>query len=75
VDIEVGIDALAGLLAQLTRAFAARRGFSSDGGVKQSYRAVLLCKHSLELTRFSQLCIDVGAPRRRGVGRAWSRAL
>jgi hypothetical protein len=36
VNVEVGVDALAGLLAQLTRAFAARGGFSSDGGAKQS---------------------------------------
>jgi hypothetical protein len=34
VDVEVGVDALAGLLAQLTRAFAARGGFSGDGGAK-----------------------------------------
>jgi hypothetical protein len=27
VDIEVGVDALAGLLSQLVHAFAARRGF------------------------------------------------
>jgi hypothetical protein len=36
VNVEVGVDALAGLLAQLARAFAARGGFSSDGGAKQS---------------------------------------
>jgi hypothetical protein len=34
VDVEVGVDALAGLLAQLTRVFAARGGFSGDGGAK-----------------------------------------
>jgi hypothetical protein len=34
VYVEVGVDALAGLLAQLTRAFTARGGFPSDGGVK-----------------------------------------
>jgi hypothetical protein len=34
VDVEVGVDALAGLPAQLARAFAARGSFSSDGGVK-----------------------------------------
>ncbi len=32
VDVEVDVDAIAGLLAQLTRAFAARGGFSRDGG-------------------------------------------
>jgi hypothetical protein len=34
VNFEVGVDALAGLLAQLVRAFATRRGFPSDGGTK-----------------------------------------
>jgi hypothetical protein len=34
VDVEVGVDTLAGLLAQLTRAFAVRGSFSSDGGAK-----------------------------------------
>jgi hypothetical protein len=34
VDVEVGVDALAGLLAQRTRVFAVRGGFPSDGGVK-----------------------------------------
>jgi hypothetical protein len=51
VDVEVGVDALAGLLAQLTRAFAARGGFPSDGGAKQPYRTVLLRKLGLELAR------------------------
>jgi hypothetical protein len=51
VDVEVSVDALAGMLVQLTRAFAARGGFSSDGGTKQSYRAVLLRKLGLELAR------------------------
>jgi hypothetical protein len=53
VDIEVGVDALAGLLAQLTRAFAVRGGFPSDGGTKQSHRVVLLREFGLEITRFS----------------------
>jgi hypothetical protein len=34
VDIEVGVDALAGLLAQLAHVFAARRGFSGNGGAQ-----------------------------------------
>jgi hypothetical protein len=34
VDVEVGIDAIAGLSAQLARAFAARGGFPGDGGSK-----------------------------------------
>jgi hypothetical protein len=64
VDVEVGVDALVGLPAQLARAFAARGSFSSDGDAKQSYRAVFLRKLSLELACLSQLCIDVSAPRR-----------
>jgi hypothetical protein len=51
VDVEVGVDALARLLAQLTRAFAAHGGFSSDGGAKQLHRVVLLRKLGLELAR------------------------
>jgi hypothetical protein len=43
VNVEVGVDAVAGLLAQLTRAFATRGGFSRDGGAKQPHRAVLFC--------------------------------
>jgi hypothetical protein len=53
VDVEVGVDALAGLPAQLALAFATRESFSSDGGAKQSYRAVLLHELSLELARLS----------------------
>jgi hypothetical protein len=34
VDVEVGVDALAGLLAQLARTLAARGGFPGDGGAK-----------------------------------------
>jgi hypothetical protein len=64
VDVEVIVDALAGLPAQLARAFAARGSLCSDGGAKQSYRAVLLRKLGLELSHLSQLCVDVGAPRR-----------
>jgi hypothetical protein len=62
VDVEVGVDALEGLPAQLARAFSARGSFS-NGGAKQSYRAVFLRKLSLELAWLSQLCIDVSAPR------------
>jgi hypothetical protein len=63
VDVKVGIDALTGLLAQLARAFAAHGSLSSDGGAKQSYRAILFRELSLKLTRLSQLCVDVNAPR------------
>jgi hypothetical protein len=48
VDVEVDVDALAGLLAQL-----ARGGFSCDGGSKQLHRAVLLRELGFELARLS----------------------
>jgi hypothetical protein len=53
VDVEVDVDALKALLAQLARAFVAREGFSSDGGSKQPHRAVLLRELGFELTRLS----------------------
>jgi hypothetical protein len=62
VDIEVGVEAIAGLLAQLVRAFAARGGFSGDGGPKQSHRVVLLCELGLKFARLSQLRVDVAPP-------------
>jgi hypothetical protein len=60
VDVEVGVDAVAGLSTQLPRVFAARGGFSGDGGPKQPYRAVLLCELGFKLARLGQLRIDVG---------------
>jgi hypothetical protein len=63
VDIEVGVDAIAGLSAQLARAFATRGGFPGDGGSKQPHRTVLLRELGLKLARFSQLRVDVGPPR------------
>jgi hypothetical protein len=51
VAVKVGVDAFAGLLAQLARAFAARGSFSSDGGAKQLYRTVLLRNLGFELAR------------------------
>jgi hypothetical protein len=63
VDVEVGIDAIAGLSAQLACAFAARGGFPSDRGPKQPHRAVLLRELGLKLACLSQLRIDVGPPR------------
>jgi hypothetical protein len=63
VDVEVDIDAIAGLSAQLTRAFAASGGFPRDGGVKQLHRAVLFRQLGLELARLGQLRVDVGPPR------------
>jgi hypothetical protein len=49
VNVEVGVDAIAGLSAQLTRAFAVRGGFSRDGGAKQPHRAVFFRQLGLEL--------------------------
>jgi hypothetical protein len=64
VDVEVGVDAVAGLPAQFTRAFAARGSFPRDGGAKQPHRAVLFRQLGLELARLGQLRVDVGPPRR-----------
>jgi hypothetical protein len=63
VDVEVDVDA-AGLSAQLARVFAARGGFSDDGGPKQPHRAVFFRKLGLKLACLSQLRVDVGPPRR-----------
>jgi hypothetical protein len=63
VDVEVDIDALAGLLALLTRAFAARGGFSGDGGSKQPHRTLLLRELGFKLACLSQLRVDLGPPR------------
>jgi hypothetical protein len=61
VDIEVGIDAFANLLAQLAHTFTARRGFSSNGGAQQSHHAVLFRELSLELARLIQLRVIANA--------------
>jgi hypothetical protein len=63
VDVEVGVDAIVGLSAQLARAFIALGSFPGDGGSKQPHRAVLLRELGLKLARLSQLRIDVGPPR------------
>jgi hypothetical protein len=60
VDIEVSIDAIASLPAQLGRTFPARGGFSRDGGAKQPHHAVLFRQLGLELAFLGQLCVDVG---------------
>jgi hypothetical protein len=64
VDVEVGVDAIAGLPAQLARAFATRGGFSCNRGAKQSHRAVLFCQLGLKLACLGQLCVDAGPTRR-----------
>jgi hypothetical protein len=52
------------LPSQLTRAFAARGGFSRDRGAKQPHRAVFFRQLGLKLACLGQLCVDVGPPRR-----------
>jgi hypothetical protein len=59
VDVEVSVNAVAGLYAQLTRTFAAREGFSCHGGAEQPHRLVLFCQLGLELACLSQLRVDV----------------
>jgi hypothetical protein len=51
IDIEVGLDALTGLPAQLARTFAMHRGFSHDGGMQEPHLLVLFRELGLELTR------------------------
>jgi hypothetical protein len=60
VDVEVGVDAITGLSAQLARAFAARGGFPCDGGARQPHRVVLFRQLGLELACLGQLRVDVG---------------
>jgi hypothetical protein len=74
VDVEVGVDAVTGLSAQLASAFAVRGGFPGNGGLKQPHRAVLLCELGLKLACLSQLCVDVGPPRWQGGRGAWLRS-
>jgi hypothetical protein len=59
VDVEIGINAVAGLYAQLTRAFATRGSFSCHGGAEQPHRLVLFRQLGLELMRFGELCVDI----------------
>jgi hypothetical protein len=63
VDVEVGIDTIAGLSAQLTRTFATRGGFPRDGGAKQPHGAVFFRQLGLELACLGQLRVDVDTPR------------
>jgi hypothetical protein len=48
------------LLAQLTRAFAARGGLSRDGGSEQPHHAVFFHQIGFKLACLVQLRIDVG---------------
>jgi hypothetical protein len=49
VDVEIGVNVVAGLYAQLTRAFAARRGFPRHRGAEQPHRPILFRQLGLEL--------------------------
>jgi hypothetical protein len=49
----VDVNAVAGLYAQLTCAFATRGGFSCHGGAEQPHRPVFFCQLGLELARLS----------------------
>jgi hypothetical protein len=60
VDVEIGVNAVAGLYAQLTRAFAARGSFPRHRGAEQPHRPILLRQLGLELAGLGQLRIDVG---------------
>jgi hypothetical protein len=42
VDVEICVDAVAGLYTQLPRALAARRGFPRHRGAEQPHRPILL---------------------------------
>jgi hypothetical protein len=55
VDVEIGVDAVAGMYAQLTRTFAARRGFPCHRGEEQPYRPILFRQLGLELAGLGQL--------------------
>jgi hypothetical protein len=63
VDVEVGVDAVAGLSAQLTRALAAHGGLPRDGGSEQPHRAVFFRQLGFKLACLGQLRIDVVPPR------------
>jgi hypothetical protein len=60
VDVEIGVNAVAGLYAQLKRAFAARRGFPCHRGAEQPHRPILFCQLGLELAGLGQLRVDIG---------------
>jgi hypothetical protein len=59
VDVEIGVNAVAGLYAQLTRAFAARRSFPRHRGAEQPHRPILFRQLGLELVGLGQLRVDI----------------
>jgi hypothetical protein len=69
VDVEVGVDAITGLPAQLTRVFASRGGFSRDRGAEQLHRVVFFRQLGFKLACLGQLRIDVGPLGGEGEGR------
>jgi hypothetical protein len=60
VDVEVGINVVAGLYAQLTRAFDTRGGFPCHGGAEQPHRPVLFRQLGIEFACLGQLHVDIG---------------
>jgi hypothetical protein len=58
-DVEIGVDAVTGLYAQLTRAFAARGGFPRHRGAEQPHRPILFLQLGLELAGLGQLRVDI----------------
>jgi hypothetical protein len=60
VNVEISVDAVAGLYAQLTRAFAARGGLPRHRGAEQPHRPILFRQLGLELVGLGQLLVDIG---------------
>jgi hypothetical protein len=60
VDVEISVNAVAGLYAQLTRAYAARRGFPRHRGAEQPHRPIFFRQLGLELAGLGQLRVDIG---------------
>jgi hypothetical protein len=60
VNVEINVNAVAGLYAQLTRAYAARRGFPRHRGAEQPHRPIFFRQLGLELAGLGQLRVDIG---------------
>jgi hypothetical protein len=59
VDVEIGVNAVAGLCAQLPHGLTARRGFPCHRGAEQPHRPILFRQLGLELAGLGQLRVDV----------------